>query len=176
MLLITKMCSERTQGPSFAIKYFRHLVTHIRLKIAEASEKSTSLDAFIVKVIPEPLTQTNIEHGASSSKGKGRDNTKGGGLFPPPPPPPRDRTHPGDSQPTGGKGTSTTKPSEKVCVYHDPSNGKTCQHGGSCQFKHLDTSKPAELASYKAAVTSFSALMKKRKRQPSAPQASEGGG
>ena len=176
MLLITKMCSDRTQGPSFAIKYFRHLVTHIRLKIAEASEKLTSLDEFIVKVISEPLTQTNIEHGTASVKGKGRDNTRGGGPFPPPPPPPRDRGHPPSRPPKAGKPTSATKPSEKVCVYHDPSNGKTCQHGDACQFKHLDTSKPAELASYKAAVTSFSALIKKRKKQPSAPQAHEGGG
>ena len=176
MLLITKMCSDRTQGPSFAIKYFRHLVTHIRLRIAEAAEKLTSLDEFIVKIIPEPLTQTNIEHGTTSSKGKGRDNIRGGGPFPPPPPPPRDRAHPPNRQQKGGKGASTTKTSEKVCVYHDPSSGKTCQHGDACQFKHLDTSKPAELASYKAAVTSFSALMKKRKRQPSATQAPDGGG
>ena len=165
MLLITRMCSDRTQGPSFAIKYFRHLITYIRKTISESTIKLTTLDDFIVKVLPEPLTQTNIEHGTSSIKGKGRDiGFKGGGQFLPPPPPPRGH-QPSRPPKGGGKGSSTGKPSDKICVYHDPSSGKTCQHGDGCQFKHLDTSKPAELAAYKAAATSFSALMKKRKNK-----------
>ena len=169
MLLITRMCSDRTQGPSFAIKYFRHLITYIRKTISESTIKLTTLDDFIVKVLPEPLTQTNIEHGTSSIKGKGRDiGFKGGGQFLPPPPPPRGH-QPSRPPKGGGKGSSTGKPSDKICVYHDPSSGKTCQHGDGCQFKHLDTSKPAELAAYKAAATSFSALMKKRKNKSIAP-------
>ena len=176
MLLITRMCSEKTQGPSFALKYFRHLITHIRKTISESSNKLTSLDDFIVKVLPEPLTQTNIEHGTTSVKGKGKDiGLKGGGPFPPPPPHPRDRAHqPGRQSKGGGKGPSAGKPSDKICVYHDPSTNKTCQHGDTCQFKHLDTNKASELASYKAAVTSFSALMKKRKKHPTAQGTGEG--
>ena len=69
ILLITRMCSDKAQGPSFAIKYFRHLITHIRKAVSESITKLTSLDDFIIKVLPEPLTQTNIEHGVTSAKG-----------------------------------------------------------------------------------------------------------
>ena len=166
VFLINKLCADKSKGPSYALTYFKNLVAHIRKVIADSDSVISRLDEFLVKLIMEPLTKTEVAQvGRAPPSGYAprvhlrSSDTRGAGTYPFPPPPPiipspvRDQRRKSTSAPPGSPGLKGK--SSKVCIFHDPAKALKCVHGDACQYRHLDTNKSDMARLHKEATESF---------------------
>ena len=127
MLLLAKMASKSSTG--VAVQYERMLIQHIR-----NMKGTVDMDALIAEVVPTVETAVNV-HFSRLARGKEA-------------PPIERQPHAPMSRASGQQGkasgaqtgaSSATKGKKTVCIFHDPSQKKTCKLGDKCNFEHANT-------------------------------------
>ena len=171
--ILLRMTNEKSVA--FAVTYAHKLVSHIRQQwVDKEASECGSFNKFLEMEVTEVVSMVNnalgpvddsptdrSKNGAPSgkrpgSRAKNRNwdeeqvNLDKGSK--------KKKKPRGQKGPKGkgkGNGKSAANQQKQVCIFHHPAENKTCKHGRSCKFDHVDTRIPGQLKRYQQSLVEF---------------------